>query len=42
MTTYICHNCNIKIRLKNLEEGNSSAFAEKCPSCLEDSELEYL
>jgi len=41
MSTYICHDCKIKFRLKRLEE-DAPGFAEKCPVCLEDEELEYL
>lgn len=41
MSTYICHNCSIEIRISN-RSGTRSVFANVCPVCESDDELEYL
>jgi len=41
MSTYICHSCNIEIQITN-RDSSGSVFANVCPQCNNDDELEYL
>jgi len=41
MSTYICHECDVEIRISNRNSAKS-AFANVCPVCESDDALEYL
>lgn len=41
MSTYICHQCDARIRVTP-NNGEMSVYAEVCPVCESDEFLEYL
>jgi formamidopyrimidine-DNA glycosylase len=41
MSSYICHSCEVQIRVQN-QAGRDSVFAEVCPVCQKPDDLEYL